>query len=395
MTRSLLSERIQRLPYSGIREIFDLAGTMEDVIHFEIGEPDFDTPAGIVDAACAAARNGATHYTSSGGIPSLRKAIAARLTETLDIPYEPGEIVVTSGGMEALLLTFLVTLNEGDEVLLPAPHWPNYPAHAMLANARTVAVPLTVESGYKPSVDVLQKAVTPHTRAILLNYPHNPTGATLNKEDLVPLAEFAAANDLLVFSDEAYETLVFDSKFESIASLPGMKDRTIVMRTFSKSYAMTGWRVGYLAAPGPIAEKAAKLHEHTSACTSTLSQMAALAALDTPDSIPQEMVASYRRRRDLLVCGLQAIPGMNPFVPQGTFYTFVDITQFGMSSQELALFLLRNARVAVAPGTAFSEQGEGFIRICFASSDDNIREGIRRIAAALEGLDGEQSNRTS
>jgi len=368
---------------------------MEDVIHFEIGEPDFDTPAGIVDAACAAARNGATHYTSSGGIPSLRKAIAARLTETLDIPYEPGEIVVTSGGMEALLLTFLVTLNEGDEVLLPAPHWPNYPAHAMLANARTVAVPLTVESGYKPSVDVLQKAVTPHTRAILLNYPHNPTGATLNKEDLVPLAEFAAANDLLVFSDEAYETLVFDSKFESIASLPGMKDRTIVMRTFSKSYAMTGWRVGYLAAPGPIAEKAAKLHEHTSACTSTLSQMAALAALDTPDSIPQEMVASYRRRRDLLVCGLQAIPGMNPFVPQGTFYTFVDITQFGMSSQELALFLLRNARVAVAPGTAFSEQGEGFIRICFASSDDNIREGIRRIAAALEGLDGEQSNRTS
>ena len=389
MTRSLLSDKIQQLPYSGIREIFDLAGTMEDVIHFEIGEPDFDTPTQIVEAAFDAAKNGATHYTSSGGIPKLRRAIATKLSGALGVAYEPEEIVVTSGAMEALLLTFLVTLNEGDEVLLPAPHWPNYPAHAMLANARTVAVPVFVEDGYKPSVDALTRAMTPQTRAILLNYPHNPTGATLDVEDLVLLAEFAIANDLLVFSDEAYETLIFDGEFSSIASLPGMKDRTVVLRTFSKSYAMTGWRVGYLAAPGPIAEKAAKLHEHTSACTSSLSQMAALAALDLPDDASQEMVTSYRRRRDLLINGLQAIPGMKPFVPRGTFYTFVDITSFGKTSREIALYLLESAHVAVAPGTAFSEHGEGYIRICFANSDDNIREGIRRIAAAVEKLNGD------
>jgi len=392
MTRPLLSERIQQLPYSGIREIFDLAGKMEDVIHFEIGEPDFDTPRNIIDAAFESARNGATHYTSSGGIVPLRNAIARRLTTTLGVSYEPEEIVVTSGGMEALLLSFIVTMDQGDELLLPAPHWPNYPAHAMLANARTVAVPLRIEDGYKPSIAALQQALTPNTRALLLNYPHNPTGATLDRNDLEPLAEFAIKNDLLVFSDEAYETLVFDDEFVSIASAPGMKERTIVLRTFSKSYAMTGWRVGYLAAPAPIAQKAAKLHEHTSACTSALSQMAALAALDTPDTVPQEMVASYRRRRDLLIHGLEAIPGLKPFTPRGTFYAFVDISALGKTAQEFALSLLRNAGVAVAPGTAFSEAGEGFIRICFANSDDNIREGLRRIEKAVQEMNAQSQS---
>lgn len=294
-----------------------------------------------------------------------------------------------------MLLSFLVTLNAGDEVLLPAPHWPNYPAHAMLANARTVAVPLQVEDQYKPSPDIMQQALTEKTRAILLNYPHNPTGAMLDRDDLVWLSEFATEHDLIVYSDEAYETLVFDGTFASIAAIPGMRERTVVLRTFSKSYAMTGWRVGYLAAPTAVAEKAARLHEHTSACTSTPSQMAALAALDTPETIPQNMVESYKRRRDLLLDGLSAIPGLRPFVPRGTFYTFVDVSDFGKPAKEFAMHLLRTAGVAVAPGTAFSEHGEGHIRICFANSDDNIREGLRRIAEAVEPLSREFGGRVS
>lgn len=385
--RSFLSRRASILPYSGIREIYDLAGEMEDVIHFEIGEPDFDTPKPIIEAAFQAAFEGMTHYTASGGIRALRTKIAQRLSEELKTTFSPEEIVVTSGSMEALLLAMLVTLDEGDELLLPAPYWPNYPAHAMIAGAKIRPLRLEAQNGFKPSPATLEKTVSERSKAILLNYPHNPTGATLEKEDLRELAEFIERYDLLVFSDEAYSDLVFDgASFHSIASLPGMKERTVVLRTFSKSYAMTGWRVGYLAGPQPVAEKAAKLHEHTSACTSSVSQMAAMKALDLQADIPAKMAAAYEKRRNLLLNSLKQIPGITAFKPRGTFYVFADVTAFGMTSLELSRFLLKQAHVAVAPGTAFGPEGEGFIRICFANSADNIREGVSRMKKALTSL---------
>ncbi len=383
---SFLSKRAGVLPYSGIREIYDLAGKMEDVIHFEIGEPDFDTPKPIIEAALQAASEGMTHYTSSGGIQALRTKIARKLSEELKTTFSPGEIVVTSGAMEALLLAMLVTLDQGDELLLPAPHWPNYSAHAMIAGADIRPVRLEVRDEFKPSLAALEQAVTERSKALLLNYPHNPTGATLEKEDLLRLTELVEQRDLLVFSDEAYADLVFDgASFCSIASLPRMKERTIVIRTFSKSYAMTGWRVGYLAGPQPVAEKAAKLHEHTTACTSSVSQLAAMTALDLPADITAKMVAAYERRRDLLLDGLRQIPGIAAFKPKGTFYVFADVTAFGVTSLELSRFLLEQAHVAVAPGSAFGPEGEGFIRICFANSTDKIREGVSRMKKALRG----------
>lgn len=384
MTRPLVSKRIETLPYSGIREIFDLASTMDDVIHLEIGEPDFPTPDAIVEAARRGALDGATHYTSSAGLLPLRAGVATILARQIGVPYTPEEIVITSGAMEALLLAALVTLDNGEEMLLPSPHWPNYPAHAILANARAVTVPLSAADDYKPTIDRLIDKTTDRTRALLLNYPHNPTGAVLDADDLREIAAFAEERDLLVYSDEAYERLLFDKReFRSIASLPGMKDRTIILRTFSKTYAMTGWRVGFLAAPEPIATRAAKLHEHTSACTSSVSQIAALAALDLPAAVPDAMVASYQYRRDLLLDGLRTIPGFVPFEPRGTFYTFVDIRAHGRLSQDLARFLLKEAHVAIAPGAAFGLEGEGHIRFCFANSEENIREGMQRIRNVL------------
>ena len=385
--RRFISQRAKDLPYSGIREIFDLAGKMQDVIHFEIGEPDFNTPLPIVEAAFEAAKNGMTHYTSSAGIRGLREKLAAKLTKELQVQFDPDEVVITAGGMEALLLMMLVTLDEGDEVLLPSPHWPNYPAHVLLAGGRYKKYVLDAEHAFKPVRGTLKDAITGQTKVLLINYPHNPTGAVLDREDLEVIADVARTNDLLVFSDEAYESLVFDEKeFYSIASLKGMRERTVIFRTFSKSYAMTGWRVGYLAAPKELANKAAKLHEHTSACTSSVSQMAAQAALDLPKEITLKMVKEYERRRDIVIEGLAQIPGLKIFKPRGTFYAFVDVRSFGIPSFELSRMLLEEAHVAVAPGSAFGAEGEGYIRVCFANSVENIREGVRRMRKVFQEL---------
>ena len=385
--RSYISQRAKDLPYSGIREIFDLAGKMQNVIHFEIGEPDFNTPLPIIEAAFEAAKNGMTHYTSSAGIESLREKLAAKLTEELQVQFDPDEVVITAGGMEALLLMMLATLDEGDEVLLPSPHWPNYPAHVLLAGGRYKKDALKAEHAFKPVRETLEGAITRRTKVLLINYPHNPTGAVLDREDLEVIADVARAHDLLVFSDEAYESLVFDGKkFCSIASLEGMRERTVIFRTFSKSYAMTGWRVGYLAAPKELANKAAKLHEHTSACASSVSQMAAQAALDLPKEITMKMVKEYERRRDVLIEGLAQIPGLKIFKPRGTFYAFVDIRKFGIPSFDLSRLLLEKARVAVAPGSAFGAEGEGYIRVCFANSIENIREGVKRMKKVFQEM---------
>jgi len=382
-----LSQRVRSFPYSGIREIFDLAAKMKNVIHFEIGEPDFNTPLAIVEAAFRGAKAGMTHYTASAGLKELRERLAEKLKNEIGVLFHPDEIVVTAGGMEALLLTMLVTLDGKDEVIFPSPHWPNYPAHVLLAGGTYRKLPLTARNGFRPEIEKLESMVTKNTKVLLINYPHNPTGATLRNEDLEALAGFAKANDLLVCSDEAYESIIFDGgSFQSIAGLDGMKERTVIIRTFSKTYAMTGWRIGYLAAPKEVAKHAAKLHEHTSACTSSVSQIAALAALDLSDDVPLRMVEEYQSRRDILMDALKQIPGVGTFKPQGTFYAFVDVRSFGIPSFELSRMLLEKAHVAVAPGSAFGAEGEGYIRICFANSAENIRGGMDKMKRVLDKM---------
>ena len=388
-----LSQRVRNLPYSGIREIFDLAGQMKDVIHFEIGEPDFNTPLAIIETAFQGAKAGMTHYTASAGMKELREKLAEKLTDEIGVPFDSDEIVITAGGMEALLLTMLVVLDGKDEVIFPSPHWPNYPAHVLLAGGTYRTLPLTARNGFRPDIEKLEGMVTRNTKMFLINYPHNPTGAIIDNEDLKAIAELAEKNDLLVCSDEAYESLIFDGRnFRSIAGLDSMKERTIIIRTFSKTYAMTGWRIGYLAAPKEVAKHAAKLHEHTSACTSSVSQIAALAALNLSDDVSLMMVKEYQSRRDILMDALKQIPGVSTFKPQGTFYAFVDVRSFGIPSFDLSRMLLKKAHVAVAPGSAFGVEGEGYIRICFANSDRNIREGAERMREFFTELTSQVTN---
>ena len=382
-----LSRRARTLPYSGIREVFDLAGTMDGVIHLEIGEPDFKTPPSIVKASFRAAAAGMTHYTSSAGVPELRARIAEGLSCELGIPFGPAEVAVTAGGMEALLLAMLVTLDPGDEVIVPSPHWPNYEAHILLCGGTMKRLRLEESQGFRLDPVALRNAVSERTKAVILNSPHNPTGAVLDDERLQGVAKLARDRDLLVFADEAYACLTFEGRpFRSIASLAGMKERTVIVRTFSKSHAMTGWRVGYLVAPRAVAERAARLHEHTSACTSSVSQAAALAAFDVPAETTGKMVREYESRRDLLIRGLKRIPGLRVSKSEGTFYLFVAVDAFGIPALELAKRLLLEERVAVAPGTAFGEEGEGYVRLCFANSRANLREAVRRMQGFFAGL---------
>jgi aminotransferase len=382
-----VSERARTLPYSGIREVFDLAGTMKDVIHLEIGEPDFSTPPSVVAECFRDVNAGMTHYTSSAGLPELRRRIAESLASELGIPVDPAEIVITAGGMEALLLAMLVTVNPDDEVIIPSPAWPNYEAHVLLCGGAIQRLCLEERDGFRLDPLALRDSISKTTKALILNSPHNPTGSIVDDARLEAIADIAQTEDLLVYSDEAYACLTFDGRpFHSIASLPGMKERTIIVRTFSKSHAMTGWRVGYLAAPRALAEKAARLHEHTSACTSSVSQAAALATFNVPAGETTEMVREYQRRRDLLVTGLKRIPGLRVSASEGAFYLFVAVDAFGITALELAKRLLLEKRVAVAPGTAFGPEGEGYIRLCFANSKGNLEEAVRRMEGFFSGL---------
>ena len=386
--KDFLSQRAKTLPYSGIREVFDLAGTMDNVIHLEIGEPDFRTPPSIVAGCFRAVSEGMTHYTSSAGVPELRERIAAKLSVELGTPFDAGEIVVTAGGMEALLLSMLVTIDPGDEVIVPSPAWPNYEAHVLLCGGSVRRLRLEESQGFRLDPLALRSAISNSTKALILNSPHNPTGSIVDGTRLQAVADVARERGLVVFSDEAYSCLTFDRRpFQSIASLPAMKERTIIVRTFSKSHAMTGWRVGYLAAPRPLAEKAARLHEHTSACTSSVSQAAALAAFDVPEEETLAMVREYELRRDLLVRGLEGIAGLRVARSEGAFYLFVAVDALGVPALELAKRLLLEQHVAVAPGTAFGPEGEGYIRICFANSRENLEEAVRRMSVFFGRMD--------
>ncbi|HUV89270.1 MAG TPA: pyridoxal phosphate-dependent aminotransferase [Anaerolineae bacterium] len=377
--RNFISERIANVPPSGIRRFFDIAATMEDVISLGIGEPDFDTPEPIVQAGIEALKQGKSHYTSNSGLIELRRAIAEHLDKTYGQTYNPAsEILVTVGVSEALYLAFAATLDPGDEVIIPEPCFVAYAPEVIFAGGTPVMVPTRVETDFQVTADAVKKAITPRTKALLVGYPNNPTGAVMTRERLNEIAAVAKQHDLLVISDEIYDRLVYGTRHVCFPSLPGMYSRTILLQGFSKAYAMTGWRVGYIAAPAELMEMMRKVHQYTIMCAATVSQVAALAALQEGEPYVQQMVAEYDRRRRLIVDGLNEI-GLKCFEPRGAFYAFPSVEVTGMDENEFAEKLLHEERVAVVPGSAFGEAGRGYVRCSYATAYEKIEEALERL----------------
>ena len=353
------------------------------VVHLEIGEPDFDTPAHISEAAMAALRAGATHYGPSAGLPELRSAIAEDSTRRLGARATPEMVVVTPGGKPIMFFAILALVDEGDEVLYPNPGFPIYESMIRYIGGTPVPVRLLEEKRFELDVDQLVSRVSNKTRLIILNYPHNPTGGTIPESGLRAIADAAARFGVPVLSDEIYARIQYSGEHVSIASMPGMEPLAMILDGFSKTYAMTGWRLGYGIMPAPMAQVIAKLQTNATSCTSTFSQLAAVEALKGDQSSVDKMVAEFQRRRDVIVAGLRAIPGFKCVRPKGAFYVFPNITGTGYSAKSLADRLLDEAGVACLSGTAFGEFGEGHLRFSYATSMENIEEALKRIGGLL------------
>jgi aspartate/methionine/tyrosine aminotransferase len=350
-----------------------------NVIHLEIGEPDFDTPAHITEAAVAALKSGATHYGPSAGLPELRAAIAEDSTRRRGARATPEMVVVTPGGKPIMFFVILALVDDGDEVLYPNPGFPIYESMIRYIGGVPVPVRLLEEKGFELDVDQLVSRVSNRTRLIILNYPHNPTGGTVPESGLRAIADAAARHGVPVLSDEIYARILYDGHHTSIAALPGMEPLAIVLDGFSKTYAMTGWRLGYGVMPAPMAQVVAKLQTNATSCTATFSQLAAVQALKGDQSSVDAMTAEFRKRRDVIVDGLRKVPGFTCKRPKGAFYVFPNITRTGYSSKALADRLLDEAGVACLSGTAFGEFGEGHLRFSYANSMENIQEALKRI----------------
>ena len=381
------SKRSDKLGVSGIRVIFEKAQTIPDVIRLEFGEPDFDTPKNIKDAAIRAISEGKTKYTSGSGILELRKAISKKLENENDIFYDPSkEIVVLAGATAGIYISLLATLDEGDEILIPNPGWATYLYSVNLVGATPILYNLEASTSYSFQRKLVEPLVTPRTKAILINTPSNPMGSVFSRSDLNTVAQFAKDHDLMVLSDEVYEKFLYgdqgisDLEHVSIASIPEMKARTVTINSFSKTYAMTGWRIGYAAASEQIAEAMVKINTATSSCISMISQFAALEALRGPQDSVKQMIEIYRKRRDATVRRLNEIQGFSCPVPRGAFYAFPEITGTGMSSFDLSMKILEKAHVATVPGSAFGSQGEEHLRIAYANSLENIELALDRIS---------------
>ena len=382
---------IAHMPPSPIRRIYEKAIRMEDVIFFSLGEPDFDTPPKVVEAAVESLHRGETHYTPNAGLPELREAIAENLRSWDGICYDPaGEIAVTSGGMEALVLALLALVDPGDEVILPDPSYTNYRDQVRICRGVPVYVPVREDDDFQFDPASLERAITDRTRVILLNTPANPTGGVASRERLEAIARVAVKHDLWVLFDEVYKYLFYsDAPFFNIAAAPGMRQRTLVIDSCSKTYAMTGWRVGWVAGPASVVGCIPKIQENLCSCVPAFVQRGALCALRAAGADVARMNAAYRARRDVIVQGINAIPGLSARTPEGAFYLFVNIRQTGLSSEDFAMRLLEEARVALSPGSAFGPSGEGYVRIAYPSDEAILREGLRRIAAFMEKLRGE------
>jgi aspartate/methionine/tyrosine aminotransferase len=372
------------LPASGIREIMNAAWGRADVLHLEIGQPDFPTPPAVVAAAHEAARAGHTGYTPTAGIPELRAALAAKIRERNGFSVQPDQVVLGNGGGQAVHAALACLTEPGDGILLPDPAWPNFAMMAGLLHLDAAHYRLTAAGGYVPDLAELERLVTPRTRVLLLNSPSNPLGSVIDRDRMTRLVDFAARHDLWVLSDECYDEITFDGTAVSPAALD-RDSRVVTVFSFSKTYAMTGWRLGYVAAPPAVADVLVKTQEPLISCINTPTQHAGLAALASPPSVVGEMVAAYRRRRDAFVDLLAGL-GLAPFRAGGAFYSWVDVTEAGLPARDFALRLLAEERVAVAPGAAFGPGGEGCVRISLAASEADLVEGGTRIAALWNRL---------
>jgi aspartate aminotransferase len=382
-----LSQRMARLGTETAFEVLVRARALEaqgrNIVHLEIGEPDFDTPAHITAAANHALANGATHYGPSPGIPELREAIAEDSARRRGAKATPEMVVVTPGGKPIMFFVILALVDEGDEVLYPNPGFPIYESMIRYIGGKPVPVRLLEEKGFELDVDQLCEQVGPKTRLIILNYPHNPTGGTIPEAGLRAIANVAAKHGVPILSDEIYSRLLYEGEHKSIAAMPGMEPLAIVLDGFSKTFAMTGWRLGYGVMPAPMAQVVAKLQTNATSCTATFTQLAGVAALRGDQSSVDAMNVEFRRRRDAIVEGLRSIPGLSCARPKGAFYVFPNITRTGFGSKALADRLLDEAGVACLSGTAFGEFGEGHLRFSYANSMENIQEALRRIAGLL------------
>jgi aspartate/methionine/tyrosine aminotransferase len=386
-----IAHRMQRLGTETAFEVLVKARALEaqgkHVVHLEIGEPDFDTPVNIKTAAKKALDDGFTHYGPAPGLPDLRATVAAHISTRLGRTVAADEVVVTPGGKPIMFFTILACVNEGDEVITPNPGFPIYESVISFLGAKPVPLPLREERQFRFDVEELRRLITPKTRMLILNTPQNPTGGILTRDDLRRIAELAVERDLLVLSDEIYSRIVYDG-FEhvSIATFPGMTERTVLLDGFSKTYAMTGWRLGYGVMPAHLAKLVAQLQINSNSCTASFTQMAGVEALRGPQTEVDRMVAEFRRRRDVIVEGLNAIPGFTCHKPLGAFYVFPNIRGTGRTAKFLADYLLNEAGVACLSGTAFGEHGEGYLRFSYANSVENILIALQRVKEAVARL---------
>jgi aminotransferase len=382
------SERLKSIKPSGIRRFFTLAQGISDAISLSVGEPDFSPPEHALDAGWQAAKEGKTHYAPTNGIPELRDALAQKAHRDYGLNYDPNsEILITVGGTEAVFLALMGLVNPGDEVLIPNPGFVLYEPSVLLAGGVPVYVPLLEKNDFKPSIGDVMSLITDKSRVMIFNFPNNPTGAVLSYDEVAALAKIAVERDLIVISDEVYEKIIYDdAKHYCLATLPGMYERTLVVNSFSKTYAMTGLRVGYVYGPKELISPAWLVHQYTVACVNSLVQYVALAALRGPQDFVRDMVKEFDRRRCLIHKRLNEIEGFDCALPKGAFYVFPNIKGFGMSSEDFTEFLVKKAHITSVPGSAFGKYGEGYIRISYATAYERLEEALNRIEKAVKRL---------
>ncbi len=370
-----VSDRVRALREQGL-DVIDLGG----------GDPDFPTPEHVCAAAADAMLAGDTHYVASAGLPELRRAIARKLQDENGIAADPAAVIVTPGGKSALFSAVLALTGPGDDILMFDPGWVSYEPMATIAGAGTVHVPLDPRANYRVTREAIEEHLTPRTRLMIVNTPNNPTGRVLTREELDAIAAVAAERDLVVISDEIYEKIVYDGRQHvSLASLPGMAERTLTVNGFSKAYAMTGWRLGYIAGPKPLIDQIMKIHSHSITCATSFAQRGAVAALEGPQEFIARMVEAWDRRRRLIAEGLSAVPGFHCPLPEGAFYAFPDVSGTGMDGDRVSRLLIDEAHVGVTPGSAFGEVSVGHVRLSFANSDELIERALERIAKLFQG----------
>ena len=388
--RNPLSKKIVQVKPSGIRKFFDLVSEMDDVISLGVGEPDFDTPWHIRDEGIYSLEKGKTFYTSNSGLKELKNEIAKYIKRTQNVDYDPAhEIMVTVGGSEAIDVALRAMIDEGDEVLIPQPSYVSYEPCAFLAGAKPVIIDLKAENEFKLTAKEIENACTDKTKILILPFPNNPTGSIMEKEELEKIAKVIIEKDLYVLSDEIYAELTYKGKHVSITAIDGMKERTVLINGFSKSYAMTGWRLGYACAPQKILEQMLKIHQYAIMCAPTTSQYAAVEALKNGDKDVEEMRRSYNHRRRFLMNAFREM-GLECFEPFGAFYVFPCIKEFGMTSEEFATKFLMEEKVATVPGTAFGDSGEGFLRISYAYSLETLKTAMQKLNKFITKLRNEK-----